>query len=78
MAEVAVQEILEAIPHLVKARSQHIWFDFDEEADVLYISLEKPQQATDTDPLDDDTLMRYRGDQLVGITLLNVSKRFRE
>ncbi|MBM3302822.1 MAG: DUF2283 domain-containing protein [Deltaproteobacteria bacterium] len=76
MAEIAVQEVLEAVPHLARAGSQHLWFDFDEEADVLYISFEKPQQATDTDPLDDDTLMRYRGEHLVGITILNVSKRF--
>jgi uncharacterized protein YuzE len=76
MAEIVVEEILGAVPFLRKSGSQHLSFDFDEQADVLYVSLEKPQMATDTDPMDDQTLLRYSEDRLVGITLLNMSKRF--
>jgi len=66
---------MESLPHLLKLPSKHIWFDFDEEADVLYVSFERPQGATDTELTDDDILMRYRGEQLVGVTILNVRKR---
>src|SRR3990172_2404884 len=68
-------ELLESLPHLLKLPSKRIWFDFDEEADVLYVSFERPQGATDSELSEDGILMRYRGDQLVGITILNVRKR---
>ena len=49
--------------------------DYDKEADVLYISFERPQQATDSEMIDDGFIMRYRGEQLVGITVLDASTR---
>ena len=49
--------------------------DYDREADVLYISLQSPQGATDSNLSDDDILFRYRNDQLVGITVLHASTR---
>lgn len=70
-----VLELLASLPHLLKLPSKQIWFDFDEEADVLYVSFERPQGATDSELSEDGILMRYRGDQLVGVTILNVRKR---
>ena len=49
--------------------------DYDQEADVLYISLDRPQEATDTEMTDDGILLRYRGKDLVGITVLDASAR---
>ncbi len=63
------------LPHLNKIGSHRITFDFDKNADVMYISLEKPQNATDTETAEDGTLYRYRGNRLVGITILNYSKK---
>ncbi len=68
-------ELLKSLPHLLRLPSKQIWFDFDEEADVLYVSFERPQGATDSELTEDGVLMRYRGDQLVGVTILNVRKR---
>ena len=45
------------------------------EADVLYISFHRPQKATETVEDDDGMLLRYRGKQLVGVTVLDASKR---
>ena len=73
----AVKEIFEALPHIKKVGAKHLWFDFDEEADVLYVSLERPQRATDTDILEDGTFLRFRGKKVVGITITNVSKKFK-
>jgi uncharacterized protein YuzE len=42
---------------------------------VLYLSFERPQDATDSLMLGDGILVRYRGDKLVGITILEASKR---
>jgi hypothetical protein len=37
MAEVK-EELLESVPYLLKMPSNRIWIDYDEDADVLYIS----------------------------------------
>ena len=74
----AVREIFEALPHIKKVGAKHLWFDFDEEADVLYVSLERPQRATDTDILEDGIFLRLRGKRIVGITITNISKKFKE
>ncbi len=76
--EVAIREIFQALPHIKKAGARHLWFDFDEEADVLYISLERPQNATDTDILEDGIFLRLRNKKIVGITITNISKKFLE
>jgi uncharacterized protein YuzE len=52
------------------------WLDFDEEADVPYISLKRPQLATETVDLEEEgILLDYRNKKLVGITVLDVSQR---
>jgi uncharacterized protein YuzE len=72
----AVEKIAEAIPYLVGLPAGRVWIDYDQEADVLYVSLRRPQKATDTELLEDEgMLLRYRGKELVGITILEASKR---
>lgn len=72
----AIKEIFEALPHIKKVGAKQLWFDFDKKADVLYISLERPQRATDTDILENGVFLRLRGKKVVGITITNISKRF--
>lgn len=76
METTAIKEIFKVLPHIKKIGAKHLWFDFDEKADVLYISLERPQRATDTDILKDGIFLRIRGKKIVGITIINVSKKF--
>ena len=71
----AVNDISEAVPHLIRLPQKKAWIDYDEEADVLYISLKRPQKATDTKLLEDKgILLRYRDKDLVGVTVLDASK----
>lgn len=77
-ATAAVKEIFEAVPHIRKIGAKHLWFDFDYEADVLYVSLERPQRATDTDILEDGVFLRLRDKKVVGMTITNVSKKFKD
>ena len=53
-----------------------LWLDYDAGADVLYISLKRPQKANETVEVGDDggILLNYRGKELVGITVLDASK----
>jgi uncharacterized protein YuzE len=60
---------------LAKLPVKHIWVDYDEEADVLYLSFRKPQRAKKTVERDDDILIRTDGDKIVGITILDASFR---
>lgn len=56
-----------------KYPSDHVWIDYDREADVLYINLERPQRATDS-VLKDNVLVRRRNGKVIGLTVLNASK----
>lgn len=69
------ETILHAIPLLLQFPKQRFWVDYDEEADVLYISFRRPQKATNTIMTDDGLLLRYHEKQLVGITVLDASLR---
>jgi len=67
--------IAQAVPLLVAFPSTHFWVDYDQEADVLYMSFERPQKATETELTDAGLLLRYRHKQLVGVTVLAASTR---
>lgn len=68
-----VEKIIKAIPLFLDLPSK-FQVDYDKDADVLYISIERPQEATDTEVTDEGILLRLRDDKLVGITILNASK----
>ncbi len=75
LAAKAVEEISGALPHLIRLPQGKAWIDYDDEADVLYVSLKRPQKATDTEFLaDKGILLRYRDKELVGVTVLDASK----
>ena len=62
-------------PFLVAFPTAHFSVDYDQEADVLYMSFERPRKATDTELTDEGLLLRYRHKQLVGVTVLEASTR---
>lgn len=63
----------ELIKGLIRLPARHIWVDYDDAADVLYISFRKPQEANDSVMEDDGRIYHYRDNELVGITVLNAS-----
>lgn len=69
------RSLAQAIPLLTKFPARRFWVDYDREADVLYISFQRPQKATNTIMTDDGLLLRYRDKQLVGVTVLDASTR---
>lgn len=71
MAETA--DILASVPHFLKLGAKRLWLDYDEEADVLYVSFRRPQNATGS-RMDDDLIYHYRDGELVGITVLHASE----
>jgi uncharacterized protein YuzE len=67
--------VFQAVPLLTDFPAHRFWVDYDHEADVLYISFQRPQKATDTETTEEGILLRYRDKQLVGITILDASIR---
>lgn len=51
--------------------------DYDEEADVLYISFGPPVAASDSAVLASDIILRYKGRKVVGITVPSFRKRLK-
>ena len=70
-----VDKCLALATDALKLPTQHIWLDYDHDADVLYISFRKPQRATRTIEVDDGILIRKAGRNIVGLTILNASAR---
>lgn len=75
MEKTIIKELQPLLPEIIalSKRKKSVSFDYDEEADVLYISFKKPQQATDTEIINDDILIRKRRNDVVGITILHAS-----
>lgn len=71
----SLDQIFKVVPNLVGLPIRRFWTDYDAEADVLYLSFERPQRATDSVMRDDGVLLRYHGKKLVGMTVFEASKR---
>lgn len=75
MAIANIEEYLKLIPTLKRSPSNLLWSSYDPEADTLYINFKKPSQATDSDITDDDVIVRYENEEIVGLSILHASKR---
>ncbi|MBK8575626.1 MAG: DUF2283 domain-containing protein [Elusimicrobia bacterium] len=75
MASLAMQEYMDMIPAVKHSPQKFLWSSYDKEADVLYINFKKPSHATDSEVTDDDVIIRYEGNDVVGLTILHLSKR---
>jgi len=77
MASIEIENILTIVPRLLSVPFRHIWYDYDEEADVLYLAFKKPAHADDSELTYDDLVIRYEKGETIGVTVLHASKRQR-
>ena len=75
MAIADIDEYLKLIPAVQHAPKGYLWSSYDKEADTLYINFKKPSFATDSELTDEDVIIRYEGEEVVGLTILHASKR---
>jgi uncharacterized protein YuzE len=75
MAVANVEEYLRLLPVLKGSPSKFLWSSYDAEADTLYVNFKKPSHATDSDLTDDDVIVRFENEEIVGLTILHASKR---
>jgi len=75
MALANLQEYLKLLPVVKQAPQGSLWSLYDAEAAVLYINFKKPSRATDSELTDDDVIIPYEGDEIIGFTILHASER---
>jgi uncharacterized protein YuzE len=75
MAITDIGPFLGMMPAVREAPGQSVWLNYDAEADALYVHYKKPNLATDAEITDNDVILRYHGDELIGMTVLHASSR---
>ncbi len=70
-----VQDYLRFLPQLKRSPHRLVWMSYDPGADTLYVNFKKPSHATDSEMTDEDVIVRYEGEEIVGFTVLHASKR---
>ena len=76
MATVAIkikEDIISVLPYFLKHKN--VWASYDQEADVLYLHFKRPNHADHSEMTDDEIIYRYEKKEVVGLTVLNASKR---
>jgi len=75
MEEINIKNYLSLASELLNIPFTNVWSSYDKEADVLYMNFKKPAVADDSELTDENIIIRYEGKEVVGITILNASKR---
>ena len=71
-------EIMKIIPHVVRSTKRKVWIDYDQEADVLYISFVYPPNAIEHEEDEAGIIRNYdKEGELTGLTII-AAKRFAE
>ncbi len=70
-----IKKFLPLVSDLMNISKENVWIDYDKEADVMYINFKKPSDPDDSELTDDDIIIRYEKDEIVGLTVLHASKR---
>ena len=60
---------------LTVSKVEELDADYDKEADVLYISFGPPKAASDNTVLNNDIILHYKGEKIIGITVPSLRKR---
>lgn len=75
MAIADIREFLKLVPAVRQTPEDYLWVSYDRGADVMYVNFKKPSHATDSELTDEDVILRYEGDELIGLTILHASQR---
>ncbi len=75
LEEKSIANLLKAITHLIKLPKTHMWLDYDSDADVLYLHFEEKPTSTHSEMREDGIILDYQDDHLIGLTILEASRR---
>ena len=72
METTALGDIRTALPYFLKHKT--VWASYDNEADVLYLHFKNPNHADNSEMTEDEVIIRYEKEEIVGLTILNASQ----
>ncbi len=75
MAAINFEPYLKFLPTIDQTPQKNVWLNYDEEADVLYVNFKRPATATDSELTDDDVIIRYEENEVIGMTILHARQR---
>jgi len=75
LEEKSIKDLLKAVSHLVRVPKRHMLLDYDAEADVVYLHFEEKPSSTHSEMQNDGIILDYRGSCLVGLTILEATRR---
>lgn len=67
--------LFQALVNFIKLPAKKMWLDYDAEVDVLYVHFEEKPTSTHSEMTDEGIILDYRGERLVGMTILDASRR---
>ncbi len=73
MKETIIKETSRLLPYFLKYKN--VWANYDEEADVLYLHFKKPNYADHSEMTEDEVIIRYENNEIIGLSILNASKK---
>ncbi len=73
METITFKEISSILPYFMKHKN--LWTNYDQESDTLYMHFKKPNHADHSEMTEDEIIIRYEKDEIIGLTVLNASKR---
>ena len=73
METVELKEIQMVLPYFLKHKT--VWSSYDNEGDVLYLHFKKPNNADNSEMTEDEIIIRYENNEIIGLTILNASQR---
>ncbi|MDQ2752401.1 MAG: DUF2283 domain-containing protein [Bacteroidota bacterium] len=76
METTELKEIQTALPYFLKHKT--IWASYDNETDVLYLHFKKPNHADNSEMTEDEIIVRYEKEEVIGLTILNASQRIQD
>lgn len=73
METTVLGDIQTALPYFLKHKT--VWSSYDNEADVLYLHFKKPNHADNSEMTEDEIIIRFEKEEIIGLTILNASQR---
>lgn len=73
METTVLRDIQTVLPYFLKYKT--VWASYDNEADALYLHFKKPNHAENSEMTEDEIIIRYEKNEIIGLTILNASQR---
>ncbi|MEI6505473.1 MAG: DUF2283 domain-containing protein [Planctomycetota bacterium] len=77
MPPIDPQAFIDLLPAVRQSPGHSMQCAYDEPADVVYVAFKPEAETTDSELGPGDIVVRYRGDEVIGLTILHASRRIR-